>query len=158
MTFDVGTSGISSQASVIFLRVLFISKHNRFLFFKSGLRQQIGACVPWNLDIIISMSVQLFVYNFLSIDWIFSRVTAKAERDLSSLSWLFLCVEWAHPYLRPNWHPPRTQLTSQSKCRIPVTWQQKTRKWWPFCRVMQQNADKHFLLLLPLIMYLLPVR
>ena len=32
----------------------------------------------------------------------FSRATAKAERNLSSLSCMFLCVEWGHPPLRPN--------------------------------------------------------
>ena len=56
---------------------------------------------------------------------IFSGATAKAECYLSSLSGVFLCAEWGHTPPRPNWHLSRTQLTSQSKCMIPVTWQQK---------------------------------
>ena len=32
------------------------------------------------------------------------------------------------PPLRPNWHPSRTQLMSQPKCRIAVRWQQQPQK------------------------------
>ena len=37
---------------------------------------------------------------------LFSRATARAERDLSSLSCVFLCVEWGHTL----WDPIDTSL------------------------------------------------
>ena len=40
----------------------------------------------------------------------FSRTTAKAERDLFSRSWVFLCVEWGHPL----WDPIDTPLGNNS--------------------------------------------
>ena len=40
-------------------------------------------------------STQMFLYSFKCL-FVFSRATAKSDCDLSSLSCVFLCVEWGH--------------------------------------------------------------
>ena len=79
-------------------------------FSRSGKVQMWKLLVEWTLCSILSL---------------FSWATAKAECDLSSLSCVFLCVEWGHSLWDRNDTPLGHNWLSQSECRIPVTWQQK---------------------------------
>ena len=62
--------------------------------------------VSWNANPSDSNCFELFPEDnkskVLLVSYVLSLATTKAEGDLSSLSCLFLCVEWDTPP-RPNW-------------------------------------------------------